>query len=963
MNRQYNYSAAKTACGNVAGLLSWTIAMSNYFEVNKEVLPLKANLAFQNAKYLKAINELEVAENLFKIKEQELIEVQAMLDDATHKKNIVLEDAKNCQEKMDTATALIEGLHDEKIRWTDQLALFQIEIERLVGDTILTSGFLTYAGPFNQEFRDVMLRTWFSAILQRKVPVSSSNNFIENLTDRSQIGEWNLMGLPADEVSIQNGIIATKAFRFPLLIDPQTQAESWIKNKEKSNDLIVTSFDNKYFKTHIEDAVSLGRPILIEDAGEIIDPCLNNILAKNYIKVGTAFKVKIGDKLVDFNENYRIYITTKLSNPKYTPDVYGRMSVIDFAVTTSGLEDQLLSRVILIEKRELEEERMSLIENITKNRKFIKELEANLLQKLSTIKGSLLEDISLIQVLNFSKNTATEIKQKMENASITETKINTAREEYRSIAKRGSALYFLVCSMTLLNCMYQTSLQQFLERFDISLYNSKKTQAIQKRIKNIIDYLTYEIYRYISRGLYENHKFLFTLLMAIKMDILDGNVSDKEFQNFIQGGAALSIAECQKKPPKWITDEIWLNLEQLSNLRQFANISRQVIANEQKWRKWYRKESPEEEKIPDGYNNMDPFRKLLLIRAWCPDRTISQSRKYISYSLGEKFISTTILSYDDLILESRPLTPLINFLSIGSDPTATIKALAKKNELNCYTVSMGQGQDIQARNLLSMCAKEGAWILLQNCHLNIEYMHEIATQFLGSEKININENFRIWMTTEYHDKFSIDLLQQSIKFTDEPPCGIQAGLKRTYKNLSQEFLDYSESKYYHPLVFAISFLHSIVLERRKYGPIGWNTPYEFNSADWYASCVYVQKYLDDLDSIKRISWTTIRYMLAEVQYGGRVTDDYDKRLLNTFTKVWFTDDLFNQNFSFFKGYPMITFKLQEEYLSGLEEIIPSTDSPLVFGLHSNAETAYQTNTTKQILSGIITINPKSEKDN
>ncbi|XP_046493196.1 dynein axonemal heavy chain 8 [Neodiprion pinetum] len=951
----YTYEAAKQACGNVAGLIQWTISMVTFYSVNKDVLPLKANLAIQQGKHDTANRNLAEAEKLLKAKDEDLKVVQKEYDFAMSERQKVVDQAAACQAKMDTATAMIDGLSGERIRWTDQLATFKSERERIVGDVLVLTGFLSYCGPFNQEFRILLQKNWFEFLHSRKIPVSVTINIVDSLTDSATTGEWNLQGLPNDELSIQNGIIVTKSTRYPLLIDPQLQGKSWIKNKEKDFELQVTLLSLKYFRTHVEDCVSLGRPLLIEDVSEELDPVLDNLLEKNFIKIGSSLKVKLGDKEVDVNDHFRLYITTKLPNPSYTPEISARTSIIDFTVTQKGLEDQLLGRVILTEKRELENERTQLITDVTSNKRKIKELEENLLQKLTTVQGSLIEDVELMSVLNSTKQTAAEVNEKLNIARDTEVKINAAREEFRPVATRGSVLYFLVCDMAQVNCMYQTALTQFLERFDISMARSEKSPINQRRINFIIEYLTFEICKYKARGLYENHKYMFVLLMTLKIDLQRGAISYEEFQYFIKGGAALDLNAVAPKPCKWITDMTWLNLVALSGLRQFQYIVSQVPASEKVWKYWFDREAPEEEVIPDGYNTLDTFRRLLMIRAWCMDRTLTQSRKYIASSLGPKYAEPVITLWDIMHAESRPNTPMVCFLSMGSDPTPSIEQLAKKMDIVCKSISMGQGQEVHARKLMNSAKTEGFWALCQNCHLGLEYMAELVNFITDME--SSHPDFRIWITTEPHNDFPISLLQMSIKFTNEPPEGIRAGLLATYSGMSQDMLDQCDVAQYIPLIYAVSFLHTVVQERRKFGPLGWNIPYEFNSADWLASCMFMNNHFNDYDTKRGISWSTVRYMIGEVQYGGRVTDDYDKRLLNTFAKVWFFEGMFNEGFVFHKGYPILWYKLVSEYLKAIEAMAP-IDPPQAYGLHSNADITHQSSATQDVLDTITSVQPK-----
>ncbi|MGH0129841.1 UNVERIFIED_CONTAM: hypothetical protein FKN15_041268 [Acipenser sinensis] len=892
----------------------------------------QANLALQEARLIVAQTELNNAQQQLDEKQRELDEVQAMYDTAMREKQTLLDDAETCRRKMNNATALIEGLGGEKVsrkmnnatalieglggekvsrkmnnatalieglggekvsrKMNNATALIEglggekNQINRLVGDVLLATGFLSYSGPFNQEYRNLLLQLWKKEMSTYKIPYSDELNLISMLVDNATIGEWNLQGLPNDDLSIQNGIIVTKASRYPLLIDPQGHGKIWIKNREKNNELQVTSLNHKYFRSHLEDCLSLGRPLLIEDVGEELDPALDNILENNVIQSGSIYKVKVGDKEVDVMKGFTLYITTKLANPAYTPEISARTAVIDFTVTMKGLEDQLLGRVILTEKQELEAERVKLLEEVTSNKRKMQELEDNLLFRLTSTQGSLVDDESLIEVLRITKTTAEEVSEKLNIAAETEVKINAAREEYRPVATRGSILYFLIVEMSLVNVMYQTSLRQFLGLFDMSMEKSVKSQITSKRIANIIEYLTYEVFRYTARGLYEDHKFLFTLLMALKIDLQAKKISHEEFQTLIKG----------------------------------RHIPKELVGG-----------------------------RLLF------QETRVTARHYIAESLGVKYAEGVILEMEGMWIESDNRTPMVCFLSMGSDPTENIERLSKTKNTPCRAISMGQGQEVHARRLLNQSMQDGGWLLLQNCHLGLDFLDELLDTITTIE--SMHDGFRTWVTTEAHPKFPINLLQSSVKFTNEPPQGVKAGLKRTYSGITQEQLEISNMPQWKSLLYAVGFLHTTLQERRKFGPLGWNIPYEFNQADFTASVQFVQNHLDEMDIKRGVNWSCMRYMLGEVQYGGRVTYDLDKHLLNTFTQVWFGENMFSDKFCFYKGYVIPKGKTVQDYMEHIE-LLPLVDSPEVFGLHPNADITYQTNMANETLSTVVNIQPK-----
>merc|ERR1711981_118227 len=172
---------------------------------------------------------------------------------------------------------------------------------------------------------------------------------------------------------------------------------------------------------------------------------------------------------------------------------------------------------------------------------------------------------------------------------------------------------------------------------------------------------------------------------------------------------------------------------------------------------------------------------------------------------------------------------------------------------------MGEEQELQAQELIDQAFIGGKWVVLSNCHLSLEYMADLA-EILNPRDKEIHENFRLFITCEPHKEFPLGLLQMAIKVTTEPPDGLKAGISRTFNTMiNQDFMEKVEPyDKWRSLVFSICFLHSCVQERRKFGPLGFCIPYEFNNADLEASMLFIDKHMSQCTATNSpYSWTAI----------------------------------------------------------------------------------------------------------
>lgn len=434
-----------------------------------------------------------------------------------------------------------------------------------MGQCLVCASFLAYTGAFSWEFRKSMVfDDWLNDVLEREIPIKTPFRIDENLTTDVEISTWNSEGLPPDELSVQNGILTVRASRFPLCIDPQLQAWTWIKKKEQRHNLKILSFNDSDFIKQLEMSIMYGNPVLFEDVDDYIDPVIDNVLQKNFVVKGGRKFVILGDKEVDYDNNFRLYLTTKFSNPKFDPAVYAKAVVINYTVTMTGLEDQLLSVVVRAERPDLEAQRETLIAQTSENKQLLQQLEDSLLRELATSTGNMLDNVELIDTLENTKSKAGIVMAQLKLSADTQKDIEKLRNGYRPAAKRGAVLFFALSDMSTVNAMYQYALAAYLDVFVYSLRKAVPDTVLTKRLNNIIRTLTENVYCYGCTGIFERHKLLFSFQIATKLAQRDGILSQAELDFFIKGSVSLTKSE-RPPPGKWLSDKSWDDVMKLAS--------------------------------------------------------------------------------------------------------------------------------------------------------------------------------------------------------------------------------------------------------------------------------------------------------------------------------------------------------------------------------------------------------------
>jgi dynein heavy chain 1 len=948
-------------------MAEWVSAQLKFSDILKKVDPLRNQIKELETGLETLISDQNIlSKNLQQI-EKNIQDYKIEYESLTAQIQKTKNDMAEVNAKVEKSKQLLGNLSSEKVRWTETSQNYANLIASMTGDVLISAAFLAYCGFFDQLYRGLLLKTWKQFLTEHKLKYKDDLSITEFLSTAAERMTWAMNKLPSDDLCSQNAIILKRHNRYPLIIDPSGQASEFILNFYREKKIEKTSFDEVSFLKTLEKSLRFGLPVLIENV-EKIEPMLNSVLNREVIKQAGRVLVRVGDQEIDFHSSFLLFMITRNSDAKFTPDLCSRVTFINFTVTQSSLENQCINMYLHNERPEVEKKRIELLKLQGEYLVKIRELEDDLLTKISEQTGNILDNVPLLKTLDTLKIKANEIMEKMKESDKVLKEVNDVTAEYGNLAHLSAKIYFTLLSFSQINIIYQYSFQFYMKILLNLISTNEKLAEIpkneyQKRIDTILEQLFVKVYQKLQPSLLEKDKILISFRFAqLKL----GTQYAEEFKSFFEPNTVIEEKWSGILEGKLEKQQI-LALESLGRRRGCDGLGNSLRSDSNRWLRFIRDE--EKEPPMEWYAESNPIKKdiirLTVFKILKPGRCFEQIYAFLSKHLGEEFVRMSVTDLKTIMVEdSDARSPVFLSSAPGFDPSFQIDDVAKKLNKKYEAIAIGstEGYDLSLK-AMDRAAKAGTWVVLKNVHLACSWLGDKVESHFG--KLKQTPEFRLFLVSEFNDKLPPTLLRQSVKVNFELPDGIRANVLRSLTSL------FVEEKFNTPPVergriyFQTTWLHAVIMERIRYTPIGWSKAYEFSEADLRCSVEIIDQLLEK-PGAPADHLIALRSIVCNNIYGGKIDNEFDLKILKSLVDQFISAEFFKPNHYFVKDgdkviLPNFEAKTYKDYLDWIQNL-KEQETPVWAGLPVTAEEVLKRNKLDALSKKLLMIQDVNEEE-
>uniref|UniRef100_A0A182NEB2 Dynein heavy chain tail domain-containing protein n=1 Tax=Anopheles dirus TaxID=7168 RepID=A0A182NEB2_9DIPT len=983
-------------------LMLWVRAIENYGNVYKYVGPKIRKMEEANASLVEKQNELAGAERKLVELAEKLTELRVKYDAKMAEKQLLQEAARQMTLKLDRARNLVDNLAEERTRWISAKEEHEDSYARLIGDTLLASGFLTYLGPVDIEIRKSFLSQWFIDLETLDMPFKRQFSLPVFFYEPNVLGRWQENGLPPDDFSAENATILMKSTRVALIVDPQEEAQKWLIAELDGNVKLV-DFDDEISESTVLETFEQHVPLVVENVNRRNVNQLDELFSlRDMITVACG---KCNEKKDSNEMTHPVYLVGQES-----------LAISGFLLKRINQLSFVLGLLVRSENPSLEERKDLLHQTILQNKKTLVDLEEQILRILNESKIPLLENEELYRVLENSRVTYQIVSGGLQQAEQTRLAIGNAREIYRSCAVRSALLFQVIGDLHHFNPLYRYSLEWYQALLLVSLEKSGRVQLVAERKRRIDDYHTFNVYRHVSRSLLENDRKVFAFYLCTRLLFADESLSPREFRFLVFGTGKIDRQEQMENPCRgWLPESQWDELTDLDRMPGFHGITESFAAFPDEWKRWYLSPVPEAAPLPGSWEtNLKMFQKHLIVRSLRLDRIENCMVDFTHVTLGAKFVNFPVGSLEDAFQESSSQTLILLLVRGNASPLDRVERLArsvhrtsKQTEKTCFEkINMTENRMEAFIGLLQRCIADECWLFVGDCHLSETFLKQLPRVVAYLKGNNPNSKFRLWLCSKPHETFPVSVLQNCIKLAYEEPKGIKHHMGNLYDEIGETRFKKSTCTMkqgssdtgsiepsYKRLLFTMAFLHGLLLERNNFQQHGWITPYYFVGNDFSLAERLLSYGLDKLlvkkvhgtrdqhgkgdrsnvktsnrevsleDEFHGLSlakdeqhqkhdatpWQFIKGVALELCYGAQIGSPWDRRIYEAYVRELFQPQLLTSTTSATSMSPPLNgrgfFRLPRDgtyqtYVEFIAAQLPDRNDIDVFGQHENANIKY-----------------------